>query len=176
MDGPESGDRRVLQIAWLVPDLARAADAWARTTGIGPFLHAPHVVVDDLVHRGQSASIDFSVAIAQAGGVQIELVQQHCDRPSAYRDLLGNAQSGLHHIGIYSDTYETALARYVDQGHAIAVRGRLGNGRFTYIDTSAAIGCMIELIERDAGYDAFFGEVAARAKNWDGSGPALVEL
>lgn len=174
MRNANTGSKRVMQIAWLVPDLASAAEAWSRITGIGPFVHAPHVQVDDLAHRGRAVAIDFSVAIAQAGDVQIELVQQHCDRPSAYRDLLGEAKRGLHHVGIYSKNYDADLARYQANGVEIAVSGSMSGSRFSYLDTSAEIGCMVELIEQGAGYDDFFTLVAARASNWDGSGPALV--
>lgn len=165
----------VMQIAWLVPDLAAAAEAWRATTGFGPFIHAAHIAVDDLLYRGSPSTIDFSVAIAQAGGVQIELVQQHCDRPSAYRDLFGRSPHGLHHVGIYCDNYDAELARYCSQGFEVSVSGRLGSGRFAYLDTAAAIGCMVELIERDPGYDEFFALVAARARSWDGAKSALID-
>ncbi len=167
--------KHVMQVAWLVADLASAAEAWVRLTGIGPFVHASHVQIDGLTHRGRPAAIDFSVAIAHAGDVQIELVQQHCDRPSAYRDLLGEAQRGLHHIGVYSSNYDADLARYLTEGVEVALSGSMGGGRFAYLDTSAEIGCMVELIEQAAGYDDFFALVAARASTWDGTGPALVD-
>lgn len=75
----------------------------------------------------------------------------------------------------YSDEYDRDLSAYAAQGIASAVSGRMGSGRFAYLDTSAALGCMVELIERDPGYDAFFGLVVARAAAWDGTGPAIVD-
>ena len=39
-------------------------------------------------YRGTASGVDMQVAVAQAGPVQIELIQQHCDRPSVYRDLV----------------------------------------------------------------------------------------
>ena len=78
-----------MQAAFIVDDVEAAALRWVRTTGIGPFLHVPHIQLAEYDYRGERRSgLDFSVALAQSGGVQIELIQQHCDNPSAYRDTI----------------------------------------------------------------------------------------
>lgn len=162
--------KQVMQIAFMVEDLHEACRQWIRTTGIGPFLEVPHVVLEEFDYRGaKSSGLDFSVAIAQSGGVQIELVQQHSDGPSAYRDTIASGQTGFHHLAIYTDDYEAVYRRYVDQGFVAAVDGTFGGYRFSYIDTSAAIGCMIELIEANDMQDDFFARIAAAAEDWDGS-------
>lgn len=161
--------RHVMQVAFMVDDLEAAAHRWIRTTGIGPFLTVPHVHLAEYDYRGSKASgLDFSVALAQTGGVQIELVQQHCDSPSAYRDTIAKGVQGFHHLAIYTDRYDETYRGYVDQGFISAVDGMFGKLRFSYIDTSAAIGCMIELVEEDADQSAFFRRVADAAAGWDG--------
>ncbi|WP_395336466.1 VOC family protein [Novosphingobium sp. BL-8H] len=161
--------RHVMQVAWLVDDLHAACVRWTRTTGIGPFLTVPHVVLEEYRYRGKPAGgLDFSVAIAQWGGVQVELVQQHCNNPSAYRDTIAKGQGGFHHLAIYADDYDAAYAHYRDQGFAAAVDGTFGGFRFSYIDTSTAIGCMIELIEENPAQSDFFRRVAHAADGWDG--------
>lgn len=159
----------VMQVALMVDDIESACMNWVRTTGIGPFFHVPRIVLEEYDYRGRAASgLDFSVAIAQSGGVQIELVQQHCDSPSAYRDTIAKGQGGFHHLAIYTGDYDAAYAGYVDQGFAAAVDGSFGGFRFSYIDTSAAIGCMIELIEENPLQGDFFARIADAARNWDG--------
>lgn len=166
--------RHVMQVAILVEDIESACMNWVRTTGIGPFLHVAHIRLDEYSHRGKPASgLDFSVAIAQWGGVQIELVEQHCDSPSAYRDTIArgvgvNGQGGFHHLAIYTGEYDAAYAHYVDQGFPVAVEGSFAGFRFSYIDTTATIGCMIELIEENPIQGEFFARVAAAAQGWDG--------
>jgi catechol 2,3-dioxygenase-like lactoylglutathione lyase family enzyme len=108
------------------------------------------------------------VAIAQSGGVQIELIQQHCDRPSAYRDLIASGASGFHHVGLYCDDYDANYAWYAGQGYVAAIDGKFGEMRFAYFDTSADIGCMVELIEQNAVQSEFFARIAAAADGWDG--------
>ena len=169
MPAPGVAGRHIMQVAFMVDDLEAAALRWIATTGIGPFLTVPHVVLGEYDYRGRrAAGLDFSVAIAQSGGVQIELVQQHCDSPSAYRDTIAKGRQGFHHLAVYTGDYDGTYRHYRDQGFASAVDGTFGNMCFSYIDTSAAIGCMIELIEEDPDQTAFFQRIAAAAEGWDG--------
>lgn len=169
MPAPGVPGKHVMQIAMIVDDIEMACANWTRTTGIGPFLIVPHIILEEFDYRGQASSgLEFTVAIAQSGGVQIELVQQHSDGPSAYRDTIAKGESGFHHLAIYTDDYDGVYASYVDQGFVAAVDGSLGGFRFSYIDTSSAIGCMIELIEANPVHADFFERVAAAAEGWDG--------
>ncbi|MEZ5736074.1 MAG: VOC family protein [Novosphingobium sp.] len=169
MIAPGVAGQHFMQVAFMVDDLEAAAMRWIETTGIGPFLAVPHVVLEEYSYRGERCSgLDFSVALAQSGGVQIELVQQHCDSPSAYRDTIAKGEQGFHHLAIYTPDYDAARSSYVGKGFASAVDGTFGNMRFAYIDTSAAIGCMVELIEEDPDQTEFFKRIAAAAEGWDG--------
>lgn len=159
----------VMQAAFIVDDVEAAARAWIATTGIGPFFMVPHIQLAEASYRGTpSAGLDFSVALAQSGGVQIELIQQHCDNPSAYRDTIAKGETGFHHFCIYTDDYDATRQRYIDQGFVAAIDGKFGDMRFCYVDTSAAIGCMIEIVEQDEGQSTAFARVAEAAQGWDG--------
>ena len=166
---PGVAGQHFMQVAFMVEDLEAACLNWVRTTGIGPFLHVPHVRLEEYAYRGEQRSgLDFSVALAQSGGVQIELIEQHCDNPSAYRDTIARGSGGFHHLAIYTPDYDTTYRQYIDRGFASSVDGMFGALRFSYIDTSAAIGCMIELVEEEAAQTDFFRRVAAAAEGWDG--------
>jgi hypothetical protein len=167
-------NRKVIQASWVVDDVAATALQWVRTTGIGPFFVFEHIPVEEPSYRGQPVAIDFSVAIAQAGEVQIELVAQHDDGPSAYRDLIARGSSGFHHVALYSMDYDADLQSYVGQGYAAAVEGKFAGKRFAYIDTSASIGCMVELIEDSPVQREFFARIAAAARDWDGREPIRI--
>ena len=159
----------VMQAAFIVDDVEAAARAWIATTGIGPFFLVPHIQLAEARYRGApSDGIEFSVAIAQSGGTQIELIQQHCDRPSAYRDTIAKGETGFHHFCIYTDAYDAARQRYLDQGFVSAVDGVFGAMRFCYVDTSPALGCMIEIVEQDDAQTAAFTRIAEAARDWDG--------
>lgn len=169
MIAPGVPGKHFMQAAFMVEDLETAAMNWVRTTGIGPFLLVPHIELVEYDYRGvKSAGLDFSVALAQSGGVQIELIQQHCDSPSAYRDTIAKGQQGFHHLAVYCEDYDADYRHYIDQGYVSAIDGVFGELRFSYIDTSKAIGCMIELVEENAVQSEFFARVAAEAAGWDG--------
>jgi hypothetical protein len=160
--------RRVMQACWAVPDIEAACRAWTETMGVGPFYVFPHLKLDTVRYRGQPTSTEFSIAMAQAGDIQIELVQQHCDNPSAYRDLVGKDERGFHHIAIYVSDYDAALKHFTDREHVPAVEGTFGEMRFAYVDTSGPLGCMVEIIEHSPVQDMIFERVRGGAESWDG--------
>ncbi|MFA7587010.1 MAG: VOC family protein [Novosphingobium sp.] len=169
MFAPGIPGKHMMQICFVVEDIEEAARNWVRTTGVGPFLVIPHITLEEYNYRGERrASLDFSGALAQSGGIQIELIQQHCDTPSAYRDTIAKGKEGFHHLAVYCDDYDATYQHYMDQGFVASVDGRFGDMRFSYIDTTSTIGCMIELIESNAVQTEIFQRVAEVAENWDG--------
>ena len=160
-------DQQIIQFSWVVADVDEAAARWHRTSGIGPFLVGRHLKLIDPKHRGKPQVTDFSIAVAQAGPIQIELVQQHDDTPSCYRDTLAPGVEGLHHVAFIAQDYDAALAFYTDQGFAVASEGRFGDVRFCYVDTSSALGHMVEILEDTPAIRAFFAAVVKAAEGWD---------
>ena len=49
---PGVAGQHVMQVAFMVQDLEAACLNWVRTTGIGPFLHVPHVTLHEYAYRG----------------------------------------------------------------------------------------------------------------------------
>ena len=166
---PGQTSPHLMQVAFIVDDAEAAAKAWIATTGIGPFFMVPHIQLTEMTYRGEPGEgLDFSVALAQSGGMQVELIQQHCDRPSAYRDTIARGTQGFHHFCIYTDDYDVTRQRYVDQGFIAAIDSKFGEMRFCYVDTSASLGCMIEIIEHDETETEAFTRIAQAAVDWDG--------
>jgi hypothetical protein len=103
--------------------------------------------MEDLRYRGAPVEVDASFAMAQAGGIQIELVEQHNVGPSAYRDSIPVGVEGFHHACIVTDDYSADMRHYADQGCVPAMEGRFGDMRFCYMDTRLLVGFMTEIIE-----------------------------
>lgn len=170
----DMSQRSICQMAWVVNDLEEAAHRWHRAMGIGPFMVSRHIQLKDLHYRGEPSALDFSTAIAQAGPVQIELVQQHCDSPSCYRDSIPAGQEGMHHVAIVADDYDATLALYAGQGFDVANAGFFGKARFCYVDCRPALGHMVEVLERCKPIDAFFAAIRRSAEEWDGDPSGLL--
>ena len=78
----------IFQVAWIVNDLESSIRRWIQTARVGPFFIIPHPILTNLQYRRHASTIDISVAVAQTGPVQVELIEQHSDGPSPYRDVL----------------------------------------------------------------------------------------
>lgn len=161
----------IVQMAWVVDDLEAAAERLARTMQVGPFLMIRHISLDDPRHRGAPQRTDFSLCLAQAGNVQVELVQQHDDTPSVYRDVFPDGPPGgmaFHHVAVVVPDVFAETARYNALGFPTASSGRFGAIDFTYVDTRAAGGFMVEVLPDMPEMHAFFGKVRKAAEEWDG--------
>jgi hypothetical protein len=162
---------RPFQASWVVPSADQAAALWTRTMGVGPFFVFADVEVDEFLYRGTPSRYGCRVAIAQAGDMQIELIEQPHDLPSAYRDLVPKGRSGFHHVGLFAEDFDREVAAYDALGFVRAAEGRVGAMRFAYIDTSPAIGCMVEILAEDAAMRGAFAGIAAAAQGWNGERP-----
>jgi catechol 2,3-dioxygenase-like lactoylglutathione lyase family enzyme len=164
---------RIVQMAFVVTNLEAAAARFSRTMGIGPFLLNPHIQLTDPHHRGVPVRTDFSLALAQAGEVQVELVEQHDDTPSVYRDIYAPGAEGFHHVAIIVADVAAEVARLRALGFEQASSGRFGDADFAYVDTAPALGHMVEVLPDNETIRRFFAKVRREAEAWDGSGPVL---
>lgn len=160
-----------VQIAYHVPDPRAAARELAASRGWGPFFLIEHIPLARCLYRGAPAAFDHSSAYGQAGDVMVELITQHNDGPSALRDLFAPDERGLHHVACFVDDLGVALAAQRAAGAAIALEATTTNGTgFAMVDTSAQLGHMLELYEREK-LAPFYAMVREAARGWDGREP-----
>ncbi|MGD1955492.1 MAG: VOC family protein [Sphingomonadales bacterium] len=166
-------DCTVFQNAWVVPDLDTAMRHWVDVMKVGPFFVAEHKdSIVDVMHRGVAGALSMKVALAQAGPVQIELIEVLSEGPNCYRDIYAPGQGGFHHMCVWTHDIDADTAYYAGKGIAAATQGRLvGSIRFAYYDTFAALGGMIEVIEHTPEVEAMFGAVRDASIDWDGADP-----
>src|SRR4051812_1156278 len=91
------GEYHFFQLGFVVDDLLPAAAHWAEVFGVGPF-HVLPPIEQSWVCRGVPSAVNIQVAVAQAGPVQIELIKQHCDRPSPFQHWRRGSVSGFHQL------------------------------------------------------------------------------
>ena len=89
---------QLMQLGHVVPNLTDAIQYWL-DRGVGPFYEMTHVRLAKQLYRGEPTDVDMGVALSYSGPIQIELIVQHNDVPSLYRDFLAERpQGGLHHV------------------------------------------------------------------------------
>jgi catechol 2,3-dioxygenase-like lactoylglutathione lyase family enzyme len=103
--------------------------------------------------------------------MMIELIQQHDEGPSVYRETFGHDRFGFHHIAITTDRYDAEVQRYQDLGYELVFTDVLQGGRIGYVDTSAVMPGMTELIEYTPAAEARQTRVQRASQGWDGKDP-----
>jgi hypothetical protein len=167
-----------VQIAYVVDDVWKAADSFAKRFGAGPFFVMEHITVTDVFYRGEPSVFDHSSAYGQWGKVMVELFVQHNDDPTAVRQMYRQGETGLHHLAYFAEDFEGTARRLTELGFPQAQIAKTGRGNpFAFHDATAELGHMIELYEPLPGIVDFYAMVASAAESWDGSEPARpVEL
>ena len=157
-----------VQIAYLVEDVHQSAEYWARVHGAGPFVVMENIPLQEVVYRDQPGSLDHSSAYGQFGPMMLELVQQNCDAPSAFKEMYAPGQYGLHHMAAFAPDLEASLAEHAQQGEPLAMRARAGDMPFAFVDTRERLGHMTELYQDGELIRGFYALVAAAANEHPG--------
>jgi hypothetical protein len=130
------------------------------------------VVDQQLTHPdGEVRTLRIQVAVAQAGPVQIELIQQHCDTPSLYRDWSKEGTSAFHQVATVTSDYDGKKAHFEALGFEVAAESLGGSFRVAYINTVAAFGFYTEIVERTPRFMEQLEAIARTCATWDGTDP-----
>lgn len=166
---PQDG---IIQSAFVVKDIRAAMSDWAGKLKVGPWFLLPRFTGVDALYRGQPSTAAVSIAMGFAGHIWIELIQPLDNEPSVYREIIDRRGYGFHHFGVGTATFDADVNRYEASGAALAFFARVpSGGRVAYMDTSATLPGMTELIELGASFDSIFSRMYRESIGWDGSDP-----
>ncbi|GAS89306.1 VOC family protein [Mycolicibacterium brisbanense] len=165
----------VNQIGYVVRDIHASMDRWVRH-GVGPWFYVENVVTDYFRYRGEDSAMTMSVALANSGDLQLELIQPTNDAPSMYRDFLESGHEGAQHIAYWTTDYQGLYDRALAAGYTVGQEGCIGGeqGRFAYLDTEFDQGTVIEISDISGPKGQMFAYVRDVAADWDGSDPIRV--
>jgi catechol 2,3-dioxygenase-like lactoylglutathione lyase family enzyme len=164
----------IRQLAYLVPDIEAAMDHWSRVLGVGPWFYKSRVPIKNYRYRGQAYEPHNSVALANSGPLQIELLQTRNDVPSMYKDFREAGFQGVQHVAYWTESFDADLARLQAQGFRVAMSGEVGErGRFVYFDDASHLhpGAVIELSEVAGPKGKLFRLIREASEGWDGRDP-----
>ncbi len=160
----------IRQVGHVVPDLDAAVSTWL-ALGIGPWFILPKAR-RDMSFRGTVGAPEITIAFANSGELQIELIHQHDDTPSVYREFLDAGHLGLHHHAWWVDDYGSAAQRVADAGwHTVTSGDSGGLAQFSYLERPELSGIVVELMELNDITRAFMGAISDAAVDWDGTNP-----
>jgi 4-hydroxyphenylpyruvate dioxygenase-like putative hemolysin len=140
--------------------------------GIGPFFYFEDVKINGFEFRGRPSNPQLSIALANSGDLQLELIQQRNDAPSLYKEFLDRHGEGLQHMSAWTETLEAEHQRILAAGFKVGQTGVLGRNRFVYYDTQADHpASVMEIYDISNGVKDFFDQIRSAAATWDGSQP-----
>jgi methylmalonyl-CoA/ethylmalonyl-CoA epimerase len=140
------------QIAFVVRDLDRAMESYWRA-GIGPwriYTYGPPLVKDQM-YRGRPCDAKFLMALAEVGGLGLELIQP-LSGESLYTEFLErHGEGGFQHLGINVEDLDREVEAALRSGYEVIQSGRgfgvRGDGKFAYLSTDNDLLTIYELRE-----------------------------
>lgn len=160
----------VRQLGYVVRDIRAAMDQWV-ACGVGPWYYVDSVDVGTFTYRGEDSPVEMSIALANSGDMQLELIQQRNTAPSMYQDFVRSGNEGLQHVAFWTTEFQELYERGLAAGFEIGHEGSIGgpSGRFAYFDTEHHPGTVIEISDISGQKGEFFTHIRSAAASWDGS-------
>lgn len=162
----------ITQNGYVVRNIESAMRHWIDVLGVGPWFYVERAPIEDFHYRGEPSPVEVSIALANSGSLQIELIQQRNEAPSMYLDFLQTGHEGLQHVAYWTKTFESDLERILQLGYSIGQEGHVGiPGRFVYLSTESHPGTVVELSDNSGPKGRMFERIAEAARHWDGHDP-----
>ena len=160
---------RIIQNAYYVADLDLAITRFHDLWDLGPFFIRRHIGLENVLYRGEPAALDISAAYTQAGDIMIELVTQHNDAPSIFRDRFAAHESGFHHVALDFGDHDSQVESFTKRGFHSITSFKTSEGRgATYLDTFELLGHATEIYIVNDSLKQLYTEVRLASQTWDG--------
>ena len=166
----------IRQNGYVVRDIQAAMEHWINVLGVGPWYYIERVQTDYFRYRGAPSDAVMSIALANSGDLQIELIQQRNDAPSMYKAFLDAGHEGLQHVAYWTEDFQSLYDRALSLGYSVGQEGQIGGpqGRFAYFDTETHPGTVVEISDISGSKGQFFDHIRRTAANWDGTRPIRI--
>jgi catechol 2,3-dioxygenase-like lactoylglutathione lyase family enzyme len=168
----------IRQVAFVVRNLEQALEYWTGTLGVGPFFVLRNMTPQNYRYLGKPSPAPLlTIALANSGDLQVELIEQHDDKPSAYRDFLSSGREGFQHVSswVTRPEYDEIMAAAERDGMRTIHEGVVPGSevRFAYFATESAPGGLVYEISEamEPHIYPFMQMIAEAARTWDGSEP-----
>ena len=115
--------------------------------------------------------LDVRVGVAQAGPVQIELIQQFDETPSVYRELTAAGSTLMHQMATVTADYAATVAHYRSLGYELVCEVVSYGQHVGYLDTVADFGLYVEVIEAVPLFLEQIAAISQTCAQWDGTDP-----
>ena len=161
------------QMGYVVPDVEAAMKHWIEVCGVGPWFYAERLPLTSFSYGGKRYDdIHLSIALANSGDMQIELIQQRSDHPSwGATSWLRTPGAGCSTGRAGRRTTTSSIDRALAAGYVVGQEGDAPRGRFVYFRNEGHPGTVIEMSHATPTRRRIFDAVREAAVGWDGRDP-----
>lgn len=145
------GTNMVAQVGFLVNDVEKSAQVFADFLGV----EKPPIKITgtreeaETVYKGNPSEARSKLAFFDVGpGIQLELIEPD-QEPSTWRDDLNRKGEGFHHIAFIVEGMQEQRAKLDAAGMPTLQTGEYTGGRYAYVDATAQLKTVLELLEND---------------------------
>jgi hypothetical protein len=160
----------IRQIGFVVTELDKALDSWV-ALGVGPWyvVRGQH---QRAFYRGAPCDVTLTIAFANSGDMQIEVIQQENYSPSIYTEFLSTKGDEFNQLAYWAADFDAAVQSVQDAGWPVVWSGGEGDGvRYAYVEPPGGPAAIIEIMELNEATTGLAEFVRAAADGWDGSDP-----
>jgi len=148
---------KIMQVAYIVPDLEVAVQAFAVQLNIGGWVIVEKLAAPRMIYREKPSNLTLAVGLAYQGDMMFEFIQPLSDMPSVYKETNDKSGYGFHHFGILVESLEKEISTYRQRGFDLVCEVTTSaGGQVGYMDTRGSLPGMLELIEDSAPVREFF--------------------
>ena len=162
---------KLIEIAYVVDDLAGAIEHWTADLGVGPFFTGTYDVPDQ-EYRGTPAPARMQIGFAVSNGVLIELIEPLPGKPNIFSE----AGPGFHHIMFEIFDHDAEVARLRAEGFEVIQSGNFAGTPFSILDTREATGCYTEVMPFGSGLQKLWQRLNEASEGWDGQSEPVRDL
>ncbi len=160
----------IRQIGFVVDDLDTALASWV-ALGVGPWyvIRGQHL---HALYRGKPCEVTLSIAFANSGDMQMEVIAQEGGDPSIYTEFLASGHDDFNQFAYWTTDYDAAVQSVRDAGWPVVWSGGESDGvRYTYVEPPGGPAAIIEISELNDATRGLGDFVRAAAEGWDGTDP-----
>jgi len=142
------------QVGLVVEDLEDGMDRFGALLGLGPWtvLRFEPPALEQATYRGEETEQRFRIATADAGPMDVELIEP-VEGENSYTEHLDEHGEGIHHVACFDYDDPRAVAEsYIDAGVPVVQSGVFNGSTFWYFDMRDEMnGVILEVVERGDG-------------------------
>jgi hypothetical protein len=163
----------IRQVGYIVADIDAAIESWVNL-GVGPWFVMRNMPIR-AIYRGEPCEMSLTLALANSGDMQLELLHPDDDTPSIYTEFLASGQHGYHQLAYWTEDYDGTMTSVRDAGWPVVWSGGEDVGsRFAYVEPPNSPATIIEIMELNEMTSGMMKFVRDAAAGWDGTDPVRI--